>query len=153
MRKFPLIWKDFSLKEYHHAKIVSDIAYRCAKEVGCNANLCLAAGFYYRIGKWLGEPYTTNILQKSHQLCFSPELTQILLESVGETPKPTTPESALIHMVDTLVKKFEVLEKSIFLKSSNIYIRLFSELSSNLLSKFISEYKALQDYKLIIKLK
>ena len=34
--------KDFSMVEYRHAVKVSDIACRCAKEVGYRANLCLA---------------------------------------------------------------------------------------------------------------
>ena len=105
--------KDFSMLEYRHAKKVSDVAFRCAKAVGCNENLCLAAGFYYRMGRWLGEPYTQNAMVKAESLCFPEALTQILYEYYGEEQALSTPESALVHMVDAIVKKLEVMHKDV----------------------------------------
>lgn len=102
--------KDFSMIEYQHSRRVSDVAYVCAKEVGYNANLCLAAGFYYRMGRWIGEPYVENALQKAQELCFPEPLILILSEYNGQENKPSTPESALIHMVDALLIKLEAME-------------------------------------------
>ncbi|MCM1106593.1 MAG: hypothetical protein NC355_06585 [Blautia sp.] len=104
--------KDYSMQEYRHAKRVSDIAYRCGQVVGCNPNLCLAAGFYYRMGRWLGEPYGRNMRKKAEQLCFPDRLTQILCEYYGEAQRPSSPESALVHMVDALAIKLEVMDKT-----------------------------------------
>ena len=56
--------------EYRHAVKVSDIACRCAKEVGYRANLCLAGGFYYRMGRWIGEPYIKNAVNKAEHTTF-----------------------------------------------------------------------------------
>ncbi|MEE1078878.1 MAG: hypothetical protein UIC64_07485 [Agathobacter sp.] len=52
--------KSYSKREYHHAKKVSDICKRCAKELGFNEKLCETAGFYYRLGMWQGEPHVEN---------------------------------------------------------------------------------------------
>ena len=89
--------KDFSMVEYRHAVKVSDIACRCAKEVGYRANLCLAGGFYYRMGRWIGEPYIKNAVNKAESLCFPAELISILAEYYGEEQLPSSPESALVH--------------------------------------------------------
>lgn len=102
--------KDFSMIEYRHAKKVSDVAYACAKETGYDANLCLAAGFYYRMGRWIGEPYIANAVQKAQTLCFPEPMIRILSEYYGQENKPSTPESALIHMVDALLIKLEAME-------------------------------------------
>lgn len=102
--------KDFSMIEYRHSKKVSDVAYACAKEAGYNANLCLAAGFYYRMGRWIGEPYVENAVDKAQTLCFPQPLVVILSEYYGQKTKPSTPESALVHMVDALLIKLEAME-------------------------------------------
>lgn len=101
--------KDFSMIEYRHAKKVSDVAYACAKQVGYDENLCLAGGFYYRMGRWIGEPYIENATHKAKTLCFPEPLIVILSEYYGLEKKPSTPESALIHMVDALLIKLEAM--------------------------------------------
>lgn len=105
--------KDFSAVEYQHAVKVSDIACRCAKEVGYRASLCLAGGFYYRMGRWIGEPYIKNAIKKAESLCFPADLVSILSEYYGEEHLPSSPESALIHMVDAVVIRLEAMEKDV----------------------------------------
>ena len=105
--------KDFSMAEYRHASEAAEIAFRCAKAVGMDASLCLAAGFYYRMGQWLGEPCVQNAVDKALSLCFPVELVAILAEYYGKEHLPSTPESALIHMVDALLLKFEAMEKDV----------------------------------------
>lgn len=105
--------KDFSMVEYRHAVKVSDIACRCAKEVGYQANLCLAGGFYYRMGRWIGEPYIKNAVNKAESLCFPAELISILAEYYGEEQLPSSPESALVHMVDAVVIRLEAMEQNV----------------------------------------
>ena len=102
--------KDFSMIEYRHSKKVSDVAYACAKQVGYDENLCLAGGFYYRMGRWIGEPYIENATHKAKTLCFPEPLIVILSEYYGLEKKPSTPESALIHMVDALLIKLEAID-------------------------------------------
>lgn len=103
--------KDFSMGEYHRAKRISDIAYRCAKQVGFNANLALAAGFYYRMGLWIGEPYVERAVDKASAQCFPAALVNIISEYQAKENLPSSPESALIHMIDALIIKIEALQK------------------------------------------
>lgn len=95
--------KKYSKAEYEHSDLVSTISYKAAKAAGLDANLCAAAGFYYRMGQWQGEPYIENGVKKAESLCFPERLINILWEYHGEVRKPQTPESALVHMVDALV--------------------------------------------------
>jgi hypothetical protein len=103
--------KDFSLEEYRHAVHVSNVAYLCAKANGLDKNVCLAAGFYYRMGQWLGEPCVQNGVDKAMALCFPEKVIRILSEYYGQEKLPSTPESALVHMVDALVIRLNA-EKS-----------------------------------------
>ena len=105
--------KDFSMAEYEHAHKVSDIACRCAAHVGYRAPLCLAGGFYYRMGRWIGEPFIKNAVEKAESLCFPEDLTRILSEYYGEEQLPSSPESALVHMVDAIVIRLEAMEKDV----------------------------------------
>lgn len=99
--------KDFSMKEYRHSGLVADIAYRCGKRMGYDAGLCLAAGFYYRLGIWTGEPYVENGVLRAGKLCFPQNLITVLSEYYGKEKLPSSQESALVHMVDVLVTKLE----------------------------------------------
>jgi hypothetical protein len=105
--------KSYSPSEYAHAKRVSELSARCGKILGFQENLCAAAGFYYRIGRWQGEPYVLNGIKRAEQLCFPVELTAIISEYYGEEYLPTTPESALIHMVDALTIKLDALKQDV----------------------------------------
>lgn len=121
--------KDFSMFEYRHASKVSDIAFRCAQKLEYNAKLCLAAGFYYRMGRWLGEPYVENGVDKAYNLCFPQKLITILSEYYGEKKLPSTPESALIHMIDALVIKLEALEQDVGKSQWNRDILIYQTLN------------------------
>ncbi len=95
--------KKYSTAEYEHSDLVSTISYKAAKAAGLDANLCAAAGFYYRIGQWQGKPYVENGVKRAEKLCFPERMIDILWEYHGEVRKPQTPESALVHMVDGLI--------------------------------------------------
>ena len=58
----------FSVKEYEHARKVSKLAAICGRECGLDVKLCEAAGFYYRMGKRLGEPFVENGVLHARQL-------------------------------------------------------------------------------------
>lgn len=105
--------RNYSWIEYCHAKKVSDIACKYAMRLGFKAELAKAAGFYYRIGRWEGEPVVENAIKKAHELCFPQELVDILSEYNGEQKFPSTPESALVHIIDALIIKLELLETEV----------------------------------------
>lgn len=93
--------------EYYHARKVSEIAYKYALALELKEDLAAAAGFYYHLGKWEGDPPIESGVRRAQELCFPNELVQILREYNAEKEKPSTPESALVHIVDGLLIKIE----------------------------------------------
>ena len=72
-----------------------------------DADLASAAGFYYRLGKWQGGPPIEKGVQMATRLCFPEELIQILREYNCTDELPSTPESALVHIIDGVLLKIE----------------------------------------------
>ena len=99
--------RKFLPNEYYHARKVSEIAYKYALQLDLKTDLAAAAGFYYHLGKWEGDPPIENAVRKATELCFPEELIQILREYNGTDDLPSTPESALVHIIDALLVKLE----------------------------------------------
>lgn len=126
--------KKYSMTEYKHADFVSTIAFRAAKAADLDANLCAAAGFYYRLGQWQGKPYVENGVLRAERLCFPEKLINILQEYYGEEVKPQSPESALVNMVDSLVVKLDKIKQEVGQSEWNheiIIVQLLNELSES----------------------
>lgn len=102
--------KSFSKADYNHAVRVSTLSEKCAALVGADAKLCAAAGFYYRIGILEGESIAEGGIWIARRECFPEELIRIISEYNGEEALPSTIASAIVHMVDGLVKKIEVFD-------------------------------------------
>lgn len=100
----------FSNAEYEHAKRVSAVAANCAKATGIEERICAAAGFYYRIGIMEGETIAESGIQIAERACFPQDVIRIISEYNGDLQLPSTPESAVVHMVDGLIKKLEALK-------------------------------------------
>ena len=143
----------YSPSEYQHARWVSNLAGACAKQIGLDSFLCASAGFYYHMGKWVGEPHVENGVIRAKQLCFPKELQQILTEFNGEEKLPSTKESALVHMIDAIILKVEILHDEIATSKWNrdmVIYQTLNELSfSGLYDKShisINEYIKIRDY-------
>ena len=121
--------RGYSWSEYRHARKVSDIAYKYAQKLGYHAQLAAAAGFYYRLGRWEGEQAVTNAINKAKELCFPEDLIQILSEYYGEENLPSTPESALVHIIDALLIKLELLEKEVGTSKWNREVLIYQTLN------------------------
>lgn len=121
----------FSIADYEHAKKVSRIAGECAQKLQLDKHLAEAAGFYYRVGRLEGEPYVENGVMVAKKHGFPPELIQILGEYNGEKQLPSTTESALVHIVDHVVAKFDVLDPATLSSSWNQDIVVYQTLNEN----------------------
>lgn len=123
--------RNFSTADYAHARRVSEIARECAKVVGADPYVAAAGGFYYRIGRMEGKPYVENgvILAKSNY--FPMQVVQILSEYNGEKNLPSSVESAIVHIVDSVVAKFDVLDKNTLSSSWNQDILVYQTLNEN----------------------
>jgi len=62
-------------------------------------------------------------------LCFPEDLVQILSEYYGEENLPSTPESALVHMIDGLLIKLELLENEVGTSKWNREVLIYQTLN------------------------
>lgn len=111
-KDFPLVQEiqNFSPRNYEHAQKVSTLSYKCAKIAGVNAAVAAAGGFYYRVGRMEGEPFIQNGVELAQMNLFPDEVIKILSEYNGIEALPSTPESAIVHLIDALVLRFEQFE-------------------------------------------
>lgn len=111
--------KNYSLAEYTHAIKVSELSRKCANEIGANELCAACGGFYYRLGKMEGEPEIDNAIKLATNNCFPRDVITILSEYGGILEKPSSPESAIVHMVDVLVTKIELFDEETMSSSWN----------------------------------
>lgn len=131
--EYPLVQsiKQFSEIDYSHAKRVSDVCGECAKLIGLDEELCRTAGFYYRIGRMEGEPYIENGVALAQNACFPEDLVQILREYNGELHAISSRESAVVHMVDRVMTKLDLLDKRTFSTNWNQDMVIYQTLNED----------------------
>ena len=100
----------FSRADYAHAQRVSRLSSQCAQLVGADEMVCAAAGFYYRIGAIKEGSIAANGLRMAQRECFPEKVIRIIGEYNGELALPSSMESAIVHMVDALIKRLEVFD-------------------------------------------
>ena len=124
----------FSMKEYRHGVLVSKVARECAKIAGADEVLCSVAGLYYRIGIIKGENIAKNGAILAYEKCFPEKICQIIKEYHGILEFPSTPESAIVQMIDGVLCHFEELrtkdEMHEWNKDMEVY-HVLTEFSSN----------------------
>lgn len=120
--------KGYSEIDFLHAQNVSKTAYQCALLVKANPDIAAAAGFYYRLGRIEGEPFVANGVARAQANCLPEEVVQILAEYNGEERLPSTKESAIVHMVDAVIAKFELLDKDTLSNAWNHSIVIYQTL-------------------------
>lgn len=123
--------KRFSNADYEHARKVSQISENCARIVAADPYVAAAAGLYYRIGRMDGEPYVENGVALARINYLPREIIEILKEYNGEKKLPSTIESAIVHIVDSVVTKFDVLDKGTLSSSWNQDIIVYQTLNEN----------------------
>ncbi len=102
--------RNFSFIEYQHASRVSILSRKCAEAINANGPLAACGGFYYRLGKIEGEPMIDNALKIANDRCLPGDVIQILAEYGAIIYLPSTKESAIVHMVDSVVTKVELFD-------------------------------------------
>lgn len=152
---YPLVQeiKNFSQIDYLHAVNVSKLAHECARQIGADPDVAAAAGFYYRLGKLEGEPFVENGVALAENHCFPVRVTAILAEYNGQIRLPSTVESAIVHMVDAVVTKFELLDKDTLSSTWNhdivIYQTMNEKSSSGIYDESglsMNQYLKIRDY-------
>ncbi|MGN0484093.1 MAG: hypothetical protein ACI4HI_11135 [Lachnospiraceae bacterium] len=124
--------KQYSKKDFEHAKKVSQIAYQCADFLHVDAPLAMAGGFYYCVGHLEGEPYIQNGVELAVSLDFPENVTRILSEYNGELKKPSSKESAIVHIVNCIVTEIEkVQEKETVWDNKILIYQVFNQYSNS----------------------
>lgn len=121
--------KKFSRTEYVHAERVSSLAGRCARVIGADELLCRAAGFYYRIGIMEGDQIAENGERLAEKYCFPEMVLLILREYQGISNPLTSVESAIVQMVDGLVKKLEFFDETTMSSNWNLDMIIYQTLN------------------------
>jgi len=111
--------RKFSYIEYTHAMRVSKLSRKCAEAINANSDLAACGGLYYRLGKLEGEPIIDNAIKIANDYCFPGDLIQILAEYGGVVFLPSSRESAIVHMVDSVVTKVELFDSDSMSSSWN----------------------------------
>ena len=102
--------RKFSYIEYLHATRLARLSKKCAKAINANEGLAECAGYYYRLGKIEGEPVIDNAIKIANNYCFPVDVIRILSEYGGIVTLPSSRESAIVHMVDSVVTKVELFD-------------------------------------------
>lgn len=121
--------KKFSKADYAHAKRVSRVAARCAGLVGADEKLCAAAGFYYRIGILEGGAIGAGGVRLAQRECFPEDVIRIIHEYNGEEALPSDIASAIVHMVDGLIKKLELFDTDMLASDWNQNMVIYQTLN------------------------
>ena len=111
--------RKFSLIEFRHALRLSRLSRKCAAAINANEELAACAGFYYRLGKIEGEPVIDNAIKIANNHCFPYDVIQIMYEYGGIVSLPSSKESAIVHMVDSVVTKVELFDSDSMSSSWN----------------------------------
>jgi membrane-associated HD superfamily phosphohydrolase len=121
--------RDFSKFEYDHALKVSYFAGKCAFETGCSISTAKAGGLYYRFPKLFDKDVNSEALKILEDHCFPMEVMDIIYEYGGEFRKPSSPESAIVHMVDAVITRIEILDEETMKSSWNQDMVIYSILN------------------------
>lgn len=95
-----LMDKDSSV--YFHSVQVADVAVRAAVKMHANVNLVNAAARFHEIGRLQSRNYVSagiDIMRKNH---FPLEIIRIVKEHNSQSNKPTSLESAIVMLADTI---------------------------------------------------
>lgn len=120
---------EFSETDYIHAKRVSEMAVKCARLVDADERLCAAAGFYYRIGILEGDSIAANGSCIAQEECFPEDMSRIISEYNGEQALPSSVESAVVHMVDAVIKKLELFDSDVMSNDWNQNMVIYQTLN------------------------
>lgn len=123
--------KNFSDAEYSHALRVSELSASAAGSILCDSRLARAGGLYYRLGK-IYDKDNSRAIRIMEDNCFPKEVIDIVYEYNGIMRRPTSRESAIIHMVDNVVTRLELINNDSMESSWNqdmVIYQILNELS------------------------
>ncbi len=95
--------KEKSELAYLHSLRVRRVCGKAAALIKVNEDLSKTAGFYYHLGHFFGEPEIDNGIKVANDYGMPTPVIDILSQYKGILEKPSTKESALVHICDSVI--------------------------------------------------
>lgn len=97
-----LLLMDKNPESYCHSMQVSDFAVKVARKMKVNVNLVNAGARFHEIGKLRDKNYISSGIQILQKNKYPREIIRIIKEHNSKMNKPTTIESAIVMLADTV---------------------------------------------------
>lgn len=112
---YPLLLeiKRLSNLEYLHAIKVANLCGECADLIGADKMLSMAGGLYYHGVNAYPSLDDRGFNKILNNRCFPPEVIVLISEKGIEGRNPSFKESAIVHMCDNIITKFEAIKGAI----------------------------------------
>lgn len=107
-----LLLMDKNPDAYCHCLQVSDFAVKVAKKMKANSNLVNAGARFHEIGKLKSNNYISAGIQILEKNKYPKEVIRIIKEHNSKMNKPTTIESAIVMLADTVETTMSNLENT-----------------------------------------
>lgn len=101
--------KQFSPMDFSHAVKVSGFAKKAAEITGADERAAAAGGLYYRFPKIFSRDVSDEAIKILEDHSFPREVIDIVYEYKGELRKPSSQESAIVLIVDSVIQRFELM--------------------------------------------
>ena len=108
--------KDRASDVYDHSRIVAKLAEHAATAIGVNIKLVKAGALYHEIGQGLGGNYIKKGIDICEENNIPEEVVNLLREHNINVSKPSTKESAIVMLSDTIISTIDGLKKKGFYK-------------------------------------
>lgn len=111
---YPLIkeLKRLSNSEFLHAVRVANLCGECADLIGVDKELAMAGGLYYHAANAFPNMDDKAFNKHLNNRCFPPEVINLISEKGIENNNPTFKESAIVHMCDNVITRFEAIKRA-----------------------------------------
>lgn len=102
--------KNKNMSLYYHSVEVGELAFEGCKKIECNKKLVLAGGYLHDIGKLQGNNYVKEGLKISGEFKIPRQIKSIIIEHNLKYRRPSTKESVIVMMADSVVMSIELLK-------------------------------------------
>lgn len=96
---------------YRHSLLISLLSEKAVNTINGNGLLAKAAGMYHEIGRINEGDYVEQGVLLAREYHFPEELVQILAEQNFRQTKPSSKESAVVMLTDTIIATIKYFEK------------------------------------------
>lgn len=97
---------------YLHSLQVAELSVSGAKAIGSDVLIVKAGALYHEIGKYKSNDYVKSSIQIARKYNLPIQVQKIVAEHNGNKSKPSSPESSIVMLADTVISTIDRIEKS-----------------------------------------